>query len=383
MTVRLSEIQDWCVRFKRNVKFFSFLGQCMDQCDQETREIGSLLVYKILRDLNASTSFPYRAKEAGFIEKKSGKRNPWVMTPYGREVIERCKSLLQETEDSLLVPGRADNEKRASSPQILSLFEALKKHNPPFFGESQTLREALHILPYAIQSDKPILLSGETGTGKGLLAKIIHNLSKPSEKFVRINCAAVPETLASSLLFGHKKGAFTGAETTTSGYLAQAEAGTLFVDEIHHGSVVIQQVLLDVLEEKKYRVLGDTAHEHEFTARMIVAHNPRGNKDQHAHSLLDEFFYRFGFRFNLPPLRARKEDIPVLASRILSHNTLYNELTDTFTISDKAMKKLMEYDYPGNVRELMAILDLAHIYTLEEKRTRIEAEDIVFLDSFL
>ena len=214
-------------------------------------------------------------------------------------------------------------------------------------GESRALRAALAKLESAVDSDLPVLVLGETGTGKELFARALHEHgSRARAPFVALNCAAVPDSLFESELFGHARGAFTGAERARAGLIARAEGGVLFLDEMAELPLLRQAALLRVLESRKYRPVGSD-EERAFDVRIVAA----SNRPLDAEVALGKFRQDLLFRINVlelcvPPLRNRAEDIPVLVRAFLDRSQI------RVVISPDAMSALESYAWPGNVREL-------------------------------
>lgn len=226
-------------------------------------------------------------------------------------------------------------------------------------GNCPALLASLDLAAEAAASNVNVLLQGETGTGKDLFAKVIHNNShRAHAAFVTLDCASFTETLIESQLFGHVKGAFTGADRTREGLLKQAHGGTLFLDEIGDLPLHIQGAFLRALETRRFRPVG-ASHEAESDFRLIAA----TNKDLHEMVRLDMFradlLYRLrGLTITLPPLRQRREDLPALVEHYLTlHCDKYG--TATKGCSDDFMEAARTYDWPGNVRELVHAVDRA------------------------
>ncbi|MGA3118948.1 MAG: sigma-54 dependent transcriptional regulator [Syntrophobacteraceae bacterium] len=229
-------------------------------------------------------------------------------------------------------------------------------------GESPAFLEAVASLPQIAQSNSSVLIVGDTGTGKEVIARRIHQLSPRKHRpFVPINCGAIPGELAENELFGHKGGAFTGAIAFKSGLIAESEGGTLFLDEIDGFSPVVQVKLLRFLEEKTYRPLGDT-QERQADVRVIAALNIDPNEVVRSGGLRLDLYYRLDvFRLNLPPLRERVEDIPLLAHHFLRKvsGDMRKEIKG---FSQAATEKLIAHNWPGNVRELENAIERAVIF---------------------
>jgi len=219
-------------------------------------------------------------------------------------------------------------------------------------ARSEKMRKVLELVSRIAGTDSTIYISGESGTGKEVIAKAIHLASERRDKpFVDINCAAIPETLLESELFGHERGAFTDAKRNYRGLFAQSHQGTIFLDEIGDMSLSIQAKLLRVLQEKRFYPLG-SGKPVEVDVRVIVATNRDLEAEVKNGSFREDLFYRIHvIPIDLPPLRERKEDIPLLAEHFLREISQRMK-KDIRGISAMAMQKLMLYDWPGNVREL-------------------------------
>jgi PAS domain S-box-containing protein len=226
---------------------------------------------------------------------------------------------------------------------------------------SPAMKKIFNVLPQIAASDSPVLIQGETGTGKELLTRAIHNLSHRSAKpLIAINCGALPDTLLESELFGYKAGAFTGANKDKMGRFGLAEGGSLLLDEVGEISQALQVRLLRVLQEKCYEPLGGT-QSMKADVRVIAATN------RHLAGLVEEgkfrrdLFYRINvIKIELPPLRSRKEDIPLLVEHFISR---FNRLQrkSVLGVSQETMALLMSHDYPGNCRELENIIERAFV----------------------
>jgi len=221
-----------------------------------------------------------------------------------------------------------------------------------FVGESAALRQAQAHLAQVATTEETVLILGETGTGKGLAARNVHKLSKRNTgPFIQINCGAIPEGLVESELFGHEKGAFTGATHRKLGKVELAENGTLFLDEIGDLPMDAQVKLLRLLEEKSFERVGGT-ETLAAKVRVIAATNRDLERMVAEGTFRADLFYRLqGFDVPLPPLRQRPEDIRLLAiyfiERMAEH--LHKPVTQ---LSDEALARLQQSDWPGNVREL-------------------------------
>jgi PAS domain S-box-containing protein len=228
-------------------------------------------------------------------------------------------------------------------------------------SKNHRMRELFAILPQIAVSGSTTLIEGESGTGKELFAHAIHNLSpRENGPFVVANCAALPETLLESELFGYKAGAFTGASKDKPGRFALARGGTIFLDEIGDISPAVQVRLLRVLQEQTFEPLGATKTE-ESNARVVLATNKHLAELVERGLFRQDLYYRINVvRLVLPPLRERKEDIPLLLEHFIAR---FNRLQgkDISSISPKTMEILASHDYPGNVRELENIIEHAFV----------------------
>lgn len=225
-----------------------------------------------------------------------------------------------------------------------------------------TTREIVNIknsILTVAQSDSPVLITGETGTGKELVADAIHYSSRRKDfPYIKINCAAIPETLLESELFGYERGAFTGAYQQKKGKIELANHGTLFLDEIGDMPISIQAKLLRVLQTKEIDRLGGT-QPHKVDIRIIVATKKNLKEEIQKGNFREDLFYRINvFNFHLPPLRERKDDIPLLSYYFLQQHSK-NTNKKIVKISEETLDILTNYDFPGNVRELNNIIERA------------------------
>jgi DNA-binding NtrC family response regulator len=228
-------------------------------------------------------------------------------------------------------------------------------------GHSAKMRQIYQVIEQAAPTPASVLIIGESGTGKELVARTIHQLSPRAEApFVAINCAAIPETLLESEIFGHERGAFTGAIDRRAGCFELADRGTLFLDEIAEMVPVTQVKLLRVLQERAFRRLGGRA-EQEVDVRVIAATNMDPAAAIRAGKLRDDLYYRLNvFTIELPPLRERKDDLPLLIQAFLEEfNT--RDRRSVRGVAPDAMRMLEPYDWPGNVRELRNVIERATI----------------------
>jgi two-component system response regulator HydG len=209
-------------------------------------------------------------------------------------------------------------------------------------------------------TDASVLLTGETGTGKGLVARALHAESRrAAAPFVTVNCAALPESLLESELFGHVKGAFTGATAARAGLFAEAHGGTLFLDEIGEMTPALQAKLLDVLERAVVRPVGDS-RERAVDVRVVAATHRDLRRDVHAGRFREDLFYRLDVvTLEVPPLRARLDDLPRLTEHFLQLAVARYPASTVRRVSPEAMARLGNYRFPGNVRELAHLIERA------------------------
>jgi PAS domain S-box-containing protein len=249
----------------------------------------------------------------------------------------------------------------------LSLVEALRKEVKKSFqlddmiSRSQRMLDIFGILPDVAASDSTILIEGESGTGKELLARAIHNLSPRSGlPLVTVNCAAIPDTLLESELFGYKAGAFTDARKDKPGRFEQAQGGTIFLDEIGDITPALQVRLLRVLQDKTFQPLGSTRTV-TGDVRILAATNKDLTALVENGQFREDLYYRIQvFKLHLPPLRDRRDDIPMLAEHFIERmNRLRGK--DIVGLSEEALEGLMRHDWPGNIRELENAIEHAFV----------------------
>jgi DNA-binding NtrC family response regulator len=228
-------------------------------------------------------------------------------------------------------------------------------------GNSPEMRKIYSVVEQAAPTGASVLITGESGTGKELIAQTIHHLSpRASFPFVGINCAAIPETLLESEIFGHEKGAFTGAADRRQGCFELADRGTLFLDEIGEMTPATQVKLLRVLQERKFRRLGGRV-EQSVDVRVIAATNIDPQEAVKQSKLREDLFYRLNvFSFRLPPLRERKEDLALLTQSFINEFNQRNQKS-IIGVDQQTMRMIEHYAWPGNVRELRNVIERATI----------------------
>jgi DNA-binding NtrC family response regulator len=294
-----------------------------------------------------------------------------VMTAYGS--IEDAVAAMKEgaldflakpvdPDHLLLLVARALEQRRIVTENLLLKEElAVRRGAPQLVGEDQSLRKVFASLQRAAVTDTTVLLEGESGTGKELFARSLHALSQRADApFVAINCAAIPETLLETELFGHEKGAFTGAVARKPGKFEMAHRGTLFLDEIGDLPLSLQAKILRALEERKFERVGGTAQV-QVDVRLVAATN-RGLRAQvAARRFREDLFFRLSvFPITVPPLRERPGDIPLLA-RYFIERFCRDLKKRPLALSPDAVDQLVAYRWPGNVRELQNCIERAVI----------------------
>lgn len=234
-------------------------------------------------------------------------------------------------------------------------------------GKSAVMREVFELIRRASPSDSTILINGESGTGKELVAKAIHyNSARAEAPFIKMNCAALPEGLIESELFGHEKGAFTGAIRSTRGRFELADGGTLLLDEISEIPPALQAKLLRVLQEKEFERIG-SGQTIRVDVRVIATSNRDLKSEVSNGNFRDDLFYRLNvIPIDLPPLRQRLEDIPLLIDHFLNRFCQKIGLP-TKTMSEKAGQILLSYSWPGNVRELENLIERAVVISKNQE----------------
>jgi DNA-binding NtrC family response regulator len=231
----------------------------------------------------------------------------------------------------------------------------------PLVGSSPVMQQTFGMIEHIAPSNVSVLITGESGTGKELVARTLHQLSPRANKpFVAVNCAAIPETLIESEIFGHEKGAFTGAVERRAGCFELAEEGTLLLDEIGEMPIGTQAKLLRVLEDRKLRRLGSKS-ETSIDVRVLAATNKDPQTAVADGHLRGDLFYRLNvFNIEMPPLREHKEDIPAIVDSIMADMNIRHNCRAT-GVSPGMMDRLTRYDWPGNVRELRNTIERAVI----------------------
>ena len=313
------------------------------------------------KDIDQLISFQTRSMIAAPLTHKGHKLgvvevlNPVQSSHFGPADLELCRifaNLAAIAAANAQLYDRLQRENRG-------LKQALRSHNGEMIGSSPAMQQVKDLLHRVAASSATVLLLGDTGTGKEMAARVLHAHSPRADRpFIAVNCAALPETLLESELFGHEAGAFTGAAGKKLGRFELAEGGTIFLDEIGEVAPSIQVKLLRVLQEKEIVRVGGT-RTIGCDVRVIAATNRDLVKDIHSGRFREDLYYRINvFPITVPPLRDRREDIPLLANHFVQKIAADMKRRPP-QISPEALAALVRYNYPGNIRELQNVLERA------------------------
>lgn len=265
--------------------------------------------------------------------------------------------------DDVLLTIQRYFERARLSEQVLELSSRLGDRDPNevMIGNSPVMQQVYKTIGRIAHSDATVLITGETGTGKELIATILHRTSSYARgPLIKVNCAALPETLLESELFGHEKGAFTGAINQRKGRFEMANKGTIFLDEIGEMTHATQKKLLRVLQEREFERVGGSVSV-KIDTRVIAATNKILPQEIEAGHFREDLFYRLNvISIYLPPLRDRKEDIPLLIEHFVEKHR-YLPGSGPARVSQGAMNLMLDYDWPGNVRELENMIERATV----------------------
>ena len=304
--------------------------------------------------------------EAGlfhYIEKPWENDELLVIIRNGLEKRELCRKLRQKMEELQKALAEVEQLKDRLQEENIYLQEELKVecNFEEIIGSSKTLDSVLKKVKQVTSTDATVLITGETGTGKELIARAVHNISSRAERpLVKVNCAALPSNLIESELFGHERGAFTGAHTRKIGRFELAHGGTIFLDEIGDLPMELQVKLLRVLQEGEFERLGGT-QTLKVDVRVIAATNSELEKAIEEGRFREDLYYRLNvFPIKVPPLREHREDIPLLVRHFVQKFGA-RSAKRIETVPQKVMDDLQAYPWPGNVRELENIIERAVI----------------------
>jgi DNA-binding NtrC family response regulator len=302
-----------------------------------------------------------------------------VVTGYGT-VKDAVDAIRRGARDFLYKPFQIDEllhaldsaleQQRLKSENAYLRAQLDERHRfEDIIGKSPAMTRLFELLETVAPTSSTILISGETGTGKEVVARAIHhNSPRRASRFVAINCSAIPETLLEAELFGHVRGAFTGAVGNRQGRLEQAHKGTLFLDEVGTMSTALQMKLLRVLQEREFERVGDS-HTIKVDVRVIAATNSNLARMVADGQFREDLYYRLNvIPVELPSLRQRKEDIPLLVQYFL------DKFQPNTAVSQEAMRRLMAFPWPGNVRQLENAVERA--VALGGGRSQIDVEDL-------
>lgn len=281
-------------------------------------------------------------------------------------------AILKALITNMLNMKRLKSDLETSQSRLENISEYHRRFTPgrsrfgKIIGASSLIEEVRAKINMFKDLDAPVLILGESGTGKQLVAEALHWEGKRAgEPFVQVNCATLQETLLESELFGHAKGAYTGALTAKKGLIEVAERGTLFVDEVADMSLAVQAKLLNVLDTGLFRRLGET-RDRIANVRFVAVTNRDLQKETHAKRFRLDIYYRLNVvRMTMPSLRQRKADIPLLVEYFLSRSRLTSCSDKKFSI--EAIEAFQRYDWPGNVRELQNVVERAIVFSRENK----------------
>jgi len=299
-----------------------------------------------------------------------------MITKEGETIPVRANYMALKNEKGIVVGGLATFHDLTLVRQLTrAMRDRYTFHD--MIGKSPEMQKIFEMVNVVARTDATVLIEGATGTGKDLLAKVIHSSSRRSySPFVKVNCAAIPDNLLESEMFGYIKGAFTGANRDKPGRFNEADGGSIFLDEIGDLPLGLQAKLLRVLEDKEFYPLG-SRHTQKVDVRIISATNRGLDQLVEKRQFREDLYYRLNvFRIELPEIRARREDLPLLIPHILRRLSATKD-NRRVGLSDEAMEILLNYDYPGNVRELENVLEHALIICHDDVIQRTHLPDYI------
>jgi two-component system response regulator HydG len=288
-----------------------------------------------------------------------------VKNLYGSNISYLIKPIDLQQLESLFVEKKSYPANPSSS---------IKLHFNNLVGESEPMQHVYEMIERVAATKANVMLLGESGVGKEMVAAAIHHASRAEGDYVAINCGAFSRELINSELFGHEKGAFTGATHRKIGVFEQANRGTLFLDEITEMPIDLQPNLLRVLETHKVTLLGSTTNI-DIEERIVSATNRTEQEIAEQGCLREDLYFRLAvFPIYIPPLRARKEDIPLLVQHFIA--AFNQEYDRNIGVDDSSLQRLLAYDWPGNVRELRHVIHRAHIMADQNKKLLVLPENL-------
>ncbi len=312
--------------------------------------LGGIELYRKMKQLDDNITViimtAYGTVESAVTAMKLGIEN-YLQKPLNFEelkvIIQKLFEKIEMREDLAILKGQREGK---------DVFENM-------IGRSKKMREIFKRIMNIARTDSTILITGESGTGKEMAARAIHNLSRRKDgKMICMNLAAIPEGLQESELFGFEKGAFTGAYASRKGKFEISDGGTIFMDEIGNINYKVQAKLLRVIEERKIEPLGSNKPV-PINVRIISATNSDLKAEVEKGNFREDLYYRLNvIRLDMPPLRERKADLPLLSNYFMKEVCVKNNIAEK-TISEPAIEKLMEYSWPGNIRELRNVIEEA------------------------
>jgi formate hydrogenlyase transcriptional activator len=356
-----SSISGQVLRKGKSIRIDSF-EQVREDPDIYGNPDGQLLYERVIEEgLNVGCYLPLVGRDAVVGVLMLSRRSDNAFEKDDVILLEQVACQIAIAVENTLDYEKAIKERDKETKQRLYLEEEIRTEFREIVGESPALKTALDLVSVVAPTGSSVLIMGETGTGKELIARAIHNLSGRRERaFVKLNCAAIPLGLLESELFGHEKGAFTGAIAQKTGRFELANKGTLFLDEVGDIPLELQAKLLRVLQEQEFERLGSN-HTHKVDVRLIAATHRDLAAMVKQTTFREDLYYRLKvFPINVPPLRQRTEDIPKLVSHFTAlYARRMNKRVDE--IPSETMDALVRYRWPGNVRELQNFIERAVI----------------------